>query len=202
MRSIDGTAPPAPEFPSRRPGWHSLRPTGRTASLVGLAAAGLLSVVAYALLGARQATPPSPVLVVGQTGPQTGISPASAPAALQVYEASVLVMADSPGAYETMVNSNAFQEALRQMAERVLGPGQPYQVAARVVPRAPLVAVTAQAIQSDDAYRLAHDAARLLVDFARRLDQVGSDKARVLLGTCSPPAIVTRAPDRKSGGPP
>lgn len=87
---------------------------------------------------------------------------------------------DSRG-YQEIVQSAAFQEALRQTAQRVLGPDVGYKVSARVVPQTAMVELSAEANGPEQAARLANEAAALLLQEAERLNRARLERALALL---------------------
>ena len=108
-------------------------------------------------------------------------------------------MTDAPQRYQARARSRRFQSALRaRVRAEADTPGAelPYQVAVRPVPRAPLVIVSARAPLPEVASRLAHEAAYLLMEEAGGRPDGGVIRARLLPGTCSPPAAVL--PDASS----
>ena len=74
----------------------------------------------------------------------------------------------------------------------------PYRIALRPVSESPLVLVSAQALDSDLASRLAHEAANLLVERTSGPPKSWRRQAQVLAATCSPPVMVRWD---ESGGP-
>ncbi|HEY8486541.1 MAG TPA: hypothetical protein VIL11_04025 [Limnochordales bacterium] len=178
VRSLSGAGEPA----SAGPHWRhpAMRRAAPAAALLVVVAAGAF---AWRLVSGGRAA-----------GADQGAlqAAASAPAPLQAYEASVLVMAPSPATLAGIAGSREFQGAVSQLASATLGPDRFYRVSARPVPGAPVLVVTAQASLPEQASRLAHAAAELLIQRARTAGrQAESERARVLLGTCSPPTAVS-----------
>lgn len=111
------------------------------------------------------------------------------------YEASVLVMTAQPSRYPMAARSRALQSALERRLAQAAGTaagGATYRVSVRAVAQAPLVVVSAVADAPELASRLAHEAARVLVEQVEGA-AAGGVRARLLPGSCSPPAAVPQA---------
>lgn len=125
-----------------------------------------------------------------------------------VYEASVLLVVESQGppsnehlaqlqisqlvavarpapldakGYQEIAQSSAFQAAVRQRAQQLLGREGAHRVAARVIPQTALVELTAEAPRPDQAASLANAAASLLLEEAEHLNRSRLERALALL---------------------
>ncbi len=107
------------------------------------------------------------------------------------YEATVAVVTnDAEGCTEELAKAD-FEAALwRRMGMRPEEGLRPYRIALRPVSGSPLVLVSAQALDSDLASRLAHEAASLLVERTSGPPKAWRQQAQVLAATCSPPVMV------------
>ncbi len=107
------------------------------------------------------------------------------------YEATVAVVTNDGGGYREELAKADFEAALwRRMGVRPEEGFPPYRITVRPVSGSPLVLVSAQALDSDLATRLAHEAANLLAERTSGPPQAWRRQAQVLAATCSPPVMV------------
>lgn len=140
-----------------------------------LIAAVTLGAALAAFAVSRFVVPPvyeSSVLLVVAEAPSAGGEPAS--------RAPVETLALGPAGYREIVASDAFQELLRSRLAASgpgSGPSLPVRVRARIVPQTNLLELTAEAPTPQEAAKWADEAARLLVDEDRRVNQARMEQS-------------------------
>ena len=140
-----------------------------------------LAAVLLAFFVSRFLLPPvyqaSVLLVVESQGP---LPPEQLPQLAQLPGTARPVPLDARG-YQEIVQSPAFQEAVRQRAQQLFGPGGAYKVTGRVIPQTALVQLTAEAPRADQAAQLANEAASLLLEEAAQVNRSRLERALALL---------------------